>query len=57
MNQQQSARDSSETGVPEAARRAYKAPVLMVFGNVEDFTRGTGTKSSDFTPAGTRKVT
>jgi len=33
--------------VERPRRRAYVAPVLTVFGSVEDFTRGTGTSSDD----------
>jgi hypothetical protein len=34
--------DSSDTEVTQG-RRPYVAPELIVFGNVEEFTRGTGT--------------
>lgn len=57
MNQELPPRDVSEPDGPTAAaRRAYQAPALIVFGNVEDFTRGNGSKTADFPPNGTRRI-
>ena len=46
LSSAEQATEVTRTGAEGAARRAYEAPTLVVFGNVEDFTRGTGTSTT-----------